>query len=150
MEGGSHALWRPCPHSTGFSSRQSTDWFRGLGWKYFFGVGNLLLEWGFSFWCGQLSLPHLEWGLCLWCGKFALWSGASLFDVGNSIRSGALTIGVGNCDRSGASSSGVGKLGWSPSAVLRETRTRDRERSHACTYRQTIFAEFLEWGVFFR
>ena len=27
------------------------------------GVGILLLEWGFSFWCGQLSLPHLEWGI---------------------------------------------------------------------------------------
>lgn len=37
VEGGSHALWRPCPHSTRFSSRQSTDWFRGLGWEYFFG-----------------------------------------------------------------------------------------------------------------
>ena len=50
------------------------------------GVGNLLLEWGFSFWCGQLSLSHLvwgvfgdatlvweihtlEWGICYWCGQ---------------------------------------------------------------------------------
>ena len=46
VEGGSHALWRPCPHSTGFSSRQSTDWFRGLGWTLHFGVGRLLWEWG--------------------------------------------------------------------------------------------------------
>ena len=27
------------------------------------GVGNLLLEWGFPFWCGQLSLSHLVWGV---------------------------------------------------------------------------------------
>ena len=50
VEGCSHALWRPCPHSTRFSSRQSTDWFRGLGWEYFFE------EWGFSFWGGAFVI----------------------------------------------------------------------------------------------
>ena len=26
-------------------------------------MGILLLEWGFCYWCGQLSLSHLVWGV---------------------------------------------------------------------------------------
>ena len=84
MEGCSHALWRPCPHSTRFSSRQSTDWFRGLGWEYFFGgwkivshvagVGNYFLEW---------EIRVREWGICYWGGQLSFRCGASLFGVGN-------------------------------------------------------------------
>lgn len=125
--GGLYILgWGVCYRSGAYSApspgvSESCRWSGAL----LFGMGNSLsgvghqsLEWGFSFWCGQLSFR---------CGAFVCgvgncnWSGNSLFDVGNSIRSGALTIGVGNCDRSGEFVTGVGRISWSPSAVLRET-----------------------------
>lgn len=91
----------PVPTPRIFSSRQSTDWFRGLGWEYFFegwkivshvaGVGRYFLEW---------EIRVREWGICYWSGDFP-------FGVGNChcpIWSGAFVCGVGNCR------SGVGRL----------------------------------------
>lgn len=109
-----------------------------LVWAIALGVGNLLQEWGvFDDATLVWAIVVPVWGVCLWCGKFALWSGASLFDVGN-------------CDRSGAFVTGVGNLSWSPSAVLRETRTRHLGRSRQPASRWTIFAEFLVWGICYR
>ena len=96
MEGCSHALWRPCPHSTGFSSRQSTDWFRGLGWEYFFGgwkivshvagVGRYFLEWEILF---------LVWGINHWSGDFPFGVGNCRSGVGRLFLVWEISIGVG-------------------------------------------------------
>ena len=110
------------------------------------------------------------WGVSFWNGKFAFGSGEFVIGVGIFLLVWAIVVvsfgvgrirrrhfGVGN-SHSGvghlllvwAIALGVGRISRSPSAVLRETRTRHLGRSRQPASRWTKIAKSLEWGVFFR